>query len=128
MKELIVKQATFERVEKEISIKVPSDVMYLFVYHSRLSVRVVPVFDVWNPKRYGELHSLEITVVPQWPAVEVKLHKVIFHEIGNILSNKDNNVLKTIIELISNHEERNIRTKEEFEADLNRVLEEITKQ
>lgn len=124
MKQILVKQKEYKIIEKELPFNVPVEPVYLFIFGIRISVKITAE---WYDLRDGEqAASLKIVVVHGWPDFIVKNYTVNSYNIGDMLKNgKDE--LKTILTTMNTPEEREKRTADQFNADLDSAITEFKK-
>lgn len=124
MKQIIVKKKVFKTEEEDLPFNIPTEPMCLFMYGSRVSIRIVPVYTTWkkmNGEGEEEIWSLDILVVSGGFSNRIEKITVHISSIGDILRNTESDMTCRILELMNDHDERNIRTPQEFQEDFDIV-------
>lgn len=120
---------SYKKVEKITEVNIPDKQMYLWHNGIRRAYSVKPVWTTWNEEHNNkpeEIYQLEIvTVDPIFNKLESAHFGI--NILPEILKNEENPYYR-VIDNILNYPDENIRTKEQFEQDLNSVWEEILKQ
>ncbi len=125
-----IKSYEYKRIEKDSTpIEIPEETVYLFQTGIRRAIRIVPEYTTWNKEEYGkeeEIYSLKITCVYNSFEAKVETYNIALTELETMINNNKNNNHDTYnIALLLLHKDFNIRTKEQFEKDLNTVLNQL---
>lgn len=124
MKQIIVKKKVFKIAEEDLPFNIPTEPMCLFMYGSRISIKIVPVYTTWkkmNGEGEEEIWSLDILVVSGGLTNHIEKITVHISSIGDILREHKSNVTSRILELMNEPDERNLRTPQEFKEDFDIV-------
>ncbi len=124
MKQIIVKKKVFKITEEDLPFNIPTEPMCLFMYGSRISIKIVPVYTTWkkmNGEGEEEIWSLDILVVSGGLTNHIEKITVHISSIGDILRDNKSNVTSRILELMNEPDERNLRTPQEFKEDFDIV-------
>lgn len=124
MKQIIVKKKVFKITEEDLPFNIPTEPMCLFMYGSRISIKIVPVYTTWkkmNGEGEEEIWSLDILVVSGGLTNHIEKITVHISSIGDILRENKSNVTSRILELMNEPDERNLRTPQEFKEDFDIV-------
>lgn len=127
--ELTLTEFEYQKVEKgKVKVILPTEVQYFFQTHTRRAIKVEPLWTTWNKEYNGkdeEIYSYKFICV--YTSFENKIEVV---EIGvsafeeAYYNGGDNSLAKFLIE--PNRSDKHTRTEQEFQADLQRVLDKIT--
>lgn len=114
----------YEKVPvSDTEIFIPNKPFYCFQTGIRRSVRIIPYFFPVNSPLYkkGDLYELNITCV--YGSFEAKIEKftIRISDVENLATGKNTNSHSSIIKMLL-EDDYNVRTKEQFNADLNNVL------
>lgn len=124
MKQIIVKKKVFKTEEEDLPFNIPTEPMCLFMYGSRVSIKIVPVYTTWkkmNGEGEEEIWSLDILVVSGGLTNHIEKITVHISSIGDILREHKSTVTIRILELMNEPDERNLRTPQEFKRDFDIV-------
>lgn len=124
---LSIKQYEYEKIEiASIDIDLPTETSYYFETGIRRSIRVVPIFTNYLKERFGrdeEFHSLEVTCVYQSSELWVEKFTVLVKDIEEIYYSEKGENKRFVDSLVNGWFDK--RTKEQFDADLEFVLNTI---
>lgn len=125
-----IKTYKYEKVEvAETEIFIPQEPYYCFETGVRRSIRIIPVFTSWQIEQGKEsevLYKLDVTCVYRSYQVKVEKFSLPIHAIEGLVNQKESSLLKSVVELLLN-KWGDSRTKEQFDADLQAVIDEINK-
>jgi hypothetical protein len=124
-KEILIKQHTYQKVEKEVPFNLPTEPLYMFKTGSRISIRVIPIWTKWK-KDEGEeeeVWKFHITLVRSSFENMIQAIDIQVSSIPDIFRAGKGEIYE-IVSMIN--EPENIRTKEQFDTDFNLVLKNIT--
>jgi hypothetical protein len=113
---------TFEYVEKEISnfeIEIPDNELYCFQTGIRRSVRIIP-----NKNKEGVVTSLKVTSIYSSFECKVEQFTILTSQIERHYNSKESSPENSIVSMLVNVY-YDIRTKEQFEEDLEYILNKI---
>lgn len=124
-----IKTYKYKKVEvSETEIFIPQEPYYCFETGVRRSIRIIPIWTEWNVKQYQkpeEVYKLEITCVYQSFKCKVEKFSIPISEVETLVNReKDISNEKSILTLLLN-DWGNLRTKEQFEEDLQTTIEEL---
>jgi len=126
MKKFNVTTYKYEKIAvKDTELLIPDEPFYCFQTGVRRAVRIIPTFVTWDSAhlKKGDILNLEVTCIYQsFECVVEKFNiNIISADIGNLL--KDDNTSKPaeIMKMLL-AEDYSVRTKDQFEADLNMVI------
>lgn len=124
MKQIIVKKKVFKIAEEDLPFNIPTEPMCLFMYGSRISIKIVPVYTTWkkmNGEGEEEIWSLDILVVSGGLTNHIEKITVHISSIGGIVRDGESTVTSRILELMNKPDERNLSTPQEFKEDFDIV-------
>jgi len=127
-----MKITTYEYVQKpltETELFIPEKPFYCFQTFIRRSIRIIPT--IWNKKsvqslKNGEVHKLDVTCVYQDFECKIERFTINMHMVQGYINNNEKNIKADICRMLL-EEDYYIRTKEDFNQDLNDALKEINK-
>ena len=125
---ILITKTEYTRTEKKIEVNVPDKQLYLWHNGIRRAYSVKPKWTSWNMEHFGtpeEIYALEVVMVdPSYYKIEVDELSV--NSLVRII-NSDKDPYKRLVDNILNYpdDKEFIRTKEQFENDLNAVLQKI---
>ena len=120
-----IKQYKYEKIElADKEVELPDTTAYYFQTGIRRAIRIVPRWTTWCKKQYGKdeyIYDFEITCV--YNSMECKIEKFTITPKGieeMYFTESGKNDLKSTINFVKSwiDGDFNIRTKEQFEADL----------
>lgn len=128
MKKKIEKYKYIKELDSSFEVNIPEETIYLFQYHVRRSIRVKPIYTTFNKEVHGkdeEIYELEITVV--YGNFENKIEKlgISISSIQNQYLVEKGETFSLLDFILTGISPENIRTKEEFDADFEKVLANI---
>lgn len=118
MREIYIKKHSYKKIEEEVVYNLPEKTLYLFKFGSRISIRVIP-----ESYPDTDIINLKIVLVKGCFENKIELISVASCEIANFIAAESE--LSEVLKLIHEHSDREIRTKEQFEADFQAVLNNI---
>lgn len=123
-----IKTYRVQKVEvAEFEIPLPEVPTYLFETGVRRSIRIIPKFTTWNKERFNkeeELYGLDVTLIYLSFKCEVVKFTINVSDLEGIWNSQERTLKKQILELLVN-DWGDSRTQEEFETDLNVVIEKL---
>lgn len=123
-----VNKIRYEKVNEETELDIPETPMYFWHNGIRRAYSVVPEWTAWNVENYQkpeEIWKVNVVMVdPQDRIIET--NEIQVHTFPDILKDSSHRYNRLITNLLFNPDEDR-RTKEQFIADYNQVLEEIAK-
>ena len=127
---MLIKKYKLEKVFVEETLyRFPTEVLYLFEFHVRRSIKVTPIFTSWNKERFNkdeEIYKFKIVVLYDG-----------FNHNANIINyfipiskfdeiyNKGKSIEYDLLDFINTYGLENIRTKEQFQIDFDNVFKEL---
>ena len=121
----------YEYIQKEIGsieVNLPTETSYYFQTGIRRSIKITPKYTTWNKEFHNKEEELyEYDIVYVYGSSECKVEKVSIgvRKIEEIYYSEKHEHKRLIVALIS--DDLLVRTKEQFEEDLNDVLTQINK-
>lgn len=123
-----VKKYKFQKViDSEFSLKVPTEIIYLFQFGKRIAIKVVPHFTTWQKEKFDkeeEIWKLSFVVVSSGFDYEIKKLEIQLSQVEREFMIEKGEIYE-LLDFINDYDERNVRTKEQFEADFNKILNEF---
>lgn len=120
----------YEKVAvSDTEIVIPETPLYCFETGIRRAIRIIPLWTEWlvrQGKEKEEIYSLEVTCLYGSSECVIEKFSIPISQIETIFATTDKSKKKSIVELLLN-QDYNIRTKEQFEADLTSMLNGIIK-
>ena len=120
-----IKTAEYTRVDKEIEVNIPDKQLYLWHNGIRRAYSVKPRWTTWNVENYNKPEEIyELIVVVVDPSdYKIEVTNLTISSLPEILKN-DKHPYKRLVENILKYpdDKEFIRTKEQFENDLQTVL------
>jgi len=127
-----IKKYKLEKVfTEEVDFRMPTEVLYLFEFGVRRSIKVTPVYTTWNKEIHNkeeEIYKLEFILVLDGFNHNATITKIVIDltDMERIYTKNDyNDVNLTLLDFINTFDSSNIRTKEQFEVDFNNTLNEL---
>jgi len=124
---ITIKKYEYEKKEIESQeIELPTKTTYYFETNVRRSIRIVPRFTTWNKKEYNkeeELYELKITCVYLSSECIIEKFNIYPKDIEKIFYADKHKLNDFVTSLVQNW--FNIRTKEQFEMDLNEAIRQL---
>ncbi len=127
-----IKKYKYEKVfVEEVEFRMPTETLYLFEYHIRRAMKVTPIWTTWQMENKGipeEIYELEFIIVLDGfnHKATIYKHKISLSHLEEIYTRPDNNKeTYSLLEFINTYDSSNIRTKEQFDADFNKTLNEL---
>jgi hypothetical protein len=118
----------YVRTEKEIEVNIPDKQLYLWHNGIRRAYSVKPKWTTWNMEHFGkpeEIYSLEVVMVdPSDNKIEVV--ELTVKSLVEIIKNEKHDYKRLVENILKYPDDKEyIRTKEQFERDLEIVLQKI---
>ncbi len=124
---LKIKQYRYEPIEIESKeIELPTETSYYFETGIRRSIKIIPVFTTWNKERYNkeeEIYYLDIICLYNSFKCKAEKFRINVKDIENIIYSEKHEHKDFINSLIN--EWFDVRTKEQFEDDLNYTIQQL---
>lgn len=123
---------TYEYKKIELSnteFNIPDEISYYFQTFIRRSIRVIPIWTTWNKEQYGkeeEIFSYHFTCVYQSFENKIESFEISVSNIESLYNSDKSNGNSDLIKSLLNND-LNVRTKDQFEADLYNAIEELNK-
>jgi hypothetical protein len=122
-----IKTYEYKRIEKTATeIEIPEETIYCFQTGIRRAVKIEPQWTTWNKENYQkdeEVWNLKITCVYNSFECKIEQYTIQVSQLeDNINRGKDSYSIPNLLL----HRDFNLRTKEQFEADLKIALDKIT--
>lgn len=120
---------TYEYKKIELSNKefnLPDNISYYFQTFIRRSIRIIPIWTKWNREQYGkdeEIFSYHFTCIYQSSENKIESFEISVSDIESLYYSKSSNNSDLIKSLLNN--DLNIRTKDQFDADLYNAIEKL---
>ena len=122
----------FERVKEELEIKLPTETIYYF--SKRRAIRLIPKYTTWNMQRFDKpeyIHGYDCTVVNIHFTASVERFHIgaterDFQDIVDYKTDRNkHSIQEEIYDKLINFPDDDLRTKEQFEADLKTAIDKI---
>lgn len=130
MKLLVEKYKMTKVKESNVEVNIPDEPYYCFETHIRRSIRIIPKF--WEEDDYapinikkGDLISLEVTCVYLSSECNIELFNIDISSIQDLISKPDPSKQSQLVNNILLNKWGDIRTKEQFDTDLNTAIKKI---
>lgn len=124
-----IKTYKYEKIEvNSTEIEIPEEPMYVFQTGIRRAIRIIPQWTTWNKEYYQkdeEIYALDVVCVYNCWDKKIEIDEIQISQIESILANDKEG--KSIPYMLL-HKLYNARTKEQFNADLQAVIDRITPQ
>lgn len=132
MSEIMLKKYKSEKtLSEEVIFKIPETDLYLFKFGSRKAMSIKPQWTSWQQESQDkpeEIWKLDIIVVGSNFDYTIKKFSIQISQLQRIFSyGKAGYEDYDLLEFMQEYDEENVRTKEQFEADFNRVIDEFKK-
>lgn len=114
---------------EEVDFRIPTETLYLFEYHIRRTIKVIPVYTSYHvvlndkPEELDQIVFVEVLDgFNHTPTI--KKHTVSISDLEDIISKADYKDERfQLLDFLNTYTEVNIRTKEQFEGDFHNVLD-----
>lgn len=122
---LKIKQYEYE--QKEIDsreIQLPTEISYYFETGIRRSIRIVPIFRTWEEnERQKEIYYLDVVCLYSSSECKAEKFRIYVTELENIYYSEKHEYKDFVRSLVNDWFD--VRTKENFEEDLNYIINDL---
>ena len=131
---MIIFKAKFERVKEEMEIKLPTEPLY-YLSSRKKSIRLIPVYTTWNIEKSNKPECIwryDCTVVDLHFTTSIERFHIgvterDFQDVVDKQDRSNYSIREEIYHKLINFPNDYLRTKEQFDADLQAALDNITR-
>jgi hypothetical protein len=123
--EIKVKKYKYQKViDEEFTFDIPEEGIYLFQTGIRRSIKVTPEWTSWNENQGKREEIWKLNFVCVYGSMEAKIEafSIQVSELAHIYSTIKHEHYR-LLEFIGDRDEYDVRTKEQFDADFDAVLQ-----